>query len=187
MENIFLGIGSNMGKRVQFLSKAVLRLMNLPSTLLVKISSVYETEPVGVKNQGDFLNAVVWLATSRDVNTFYADIKAIEREIGKQKRVRWGPREIDIDILLYGRTVVAEGPLIIPHREMEKRNFVLIPLGEIAPAVVHPVREVPIRTLMHESLDTARVTYSAHMTEELRALIGYLTKSDIPAVETIKE
>ena len=108
MENVFLGIGSNVGDRIHFLTEAVRKLRAVPSTRVVKISSVYETEPVGVKNQNDFLNAVVLVQTSMGVADFHSRIKLIEKEIGRVERNRWGPREIDIDILLFGDRVINE-------------------------------------------------------------------------------
>jgi 2-amino-4-hydroxy-6-hydroxymethyldihydropteridine diphosphokinase len=186
MENVFLGLGSNVGKRIQFISQAVVRLMDLPATQLVKISSVYETEPVGVKNQGDFLNAVAWVVTTREAVQLYADIKAIEREIGRKKRARWGPREIDIDILIYGKMIVSEGPLIVPHPEMDKRNFVVIPLQEIAPALIHPLRQLPMREVARRCPDTARVTYSGQLTKELHSNIEKMAKRKVPRLE-VKE
>jgi 2-amino-4-hydroxy-6-hydroxymethyldihydropteridine diphosphokinase len=87
MENVFLGIGSNVGDRIHFLTEAVRKLRATPSTRVVKISSVYETEPVGVKNQNDFLNAVVLVHTSAGVADFHSRIKVIEKEVGRVERI----------------------------------------------------------------------------------------------------
>ena len=100
MENVFLGIGSNVGDRLHFLAEAVRKVKGLPATSIVKVSSVYKTEPVGVKNQDDFLNAVVWVQTTVALAVFHSRMKKIEKEMGRVERIRWGPREIDIDILL---------------------------------------------------------------------------------------
>lgn len=167
MDNVFLGIGSNIGDRVYFLAQAVRKLRGIPSTRIVKVSSVYETEPVGVKNQGDFLNAVLWLQTLMGVVDFHSCIKSIEKEIGRLDRKRWGPREIDIDILLFGDVVVIDGTLAIPHAEMVNRKFVLQPLVEIAPEAVHPGVHKTIKVLLAECNDTNTVKHSAQLTHSL--------------------
>ena len=130
MENVFLGIGSNIGDRLHFLTEAVRKLRAIPSSGVVQISSVYETEPVGVKNQNDFLNAVVLVQTSMGVADFHSRIKSIEKELGRVERSRWGPREIDVDILLFGDRVINQAAIAIPHPEMVNRRFVLQPLAE---------------------------------------------------------
>ena len=167
MENVFLGIGSNVGDRIFFLAEAVRKLRAAPATRVVKVSSVYETEPVGVKNQGDFLNAVVWAQTSIGVAAFHSVIKLIEKEIGRLERSRWGPREIDIDILLFGELIINEAAIVIPHAEMVNRKFVLRPLAEIAPATVHPVVHTTMKDLLAECRDTNAVELSAQMTASL--------------------
>ncbi|MGA7160547.1 MAG: 2-amino-4-hydroxy-6-hydroxymethyldihydropteridine diphosphokinase [Bacteroidota bacterium] len=164
MDDVFLGIGSNMGDRIYFLAQAVRKMRELPSTHIVKVSSMYETEPVGVKNQGDFLNAVVWAQTSVGVADFHSRIKLIEKEIGRLKRIRWGPREIDIDILLYGNIVMNEATLTIPHAELINRKFVLQPLAEIASETVHPAVHKTVRALLAECKDTNSVERSAQLT-----------------------
>jgi 2-amino-4-hydroxy-6-hydroxymethyldihydropteridine diphosphokinase len=153
MENVFLGIGSNIGDRLHFLTEAVRKLRTIPSSGVVKISSVYETEPVGVKNQNYFLNAVVLVQTSMGVADFHSRIKSIEKELGRVDRSRWGPREIDIDILLFGDRVINQAAIVIPHPEMVNRRFVLQPLAEIAPETVHPLFHKPVKDLLAECND----------------------------------
>ena len=167
MENVFLGIGSNVGDRIHFLTEAVRKLRATPSTRVVKISSVYETEPVGVKNQNDFLNAVVLVHTSMGVADFHSRIKLIEKEIGRVERNRWGPREIDIDILLYGDRVINETVMTIPHAEMVNRRFVLQPLAEIAPGTVHPFLHKTVKDLLAECKDSNVVERSIQLTQSL--------------------
>lgn len=165
MYDVFLGIGSNVGERVHFLASAVQKLKTLPSTDLVKLSSVYETEPVGIKEQNNFLNAALWIRTSIEVRDFHAHTKAFEKEIGRQKSVRWGPREIDIDILLFADLVLAEPNLRIPHRDMLARKFVLQPLAEIAPKAIHPTSRISISELLAQCTDQSAVDRSEKLTK----------------------
>ena len=165
MENVFLGIGSNVGDRIYFLAEAVKKLRKTPSTRVVKISSVYQTEPVGVKNQYDFLNAVVLVQTSIGVSDFHSRIKVIEKEIGRVERNRWGPREIDIDILLFGDRVINGTAMTIPHAEMANRRFVLQPLAEIAPEMIHPLSYKTVKVLLAECKDSNSVDRSAQLTQ----------------------
>jgi 2-amino-4-hydroxy-6-hydroxymethyldihydropteridine pyrophosphokinase len=167
MHDVFLGIGSNVGDRSNFLADAVRKLRAAPTTRIVKVSSVYETEPVGVKEQSGFLNAAVWVQTSIGVHDFHSRIKLIEKKIGRLKRTHWGPREIDIDILLFGDLVLNEAGIVIPHTEMVNRKFVLEPLAEIAPETVHPAVHKTIKTLLAECNDTSAVDRSAHLTNSL--------------------
>jgi 2-amino-4-hydroxy-6-hydroxymethyldihydropteridine diphosphokinase len=165
MENVFLGIGSNVGDRIQFLVEAVRKLRAIPATRILKVSSVYETEPVGVKNQNDFLNAVVLVQTSIDVADFHSRIKLIEKEIGRVERDRWGPREIDIDILLFEDRVINETAITIPHAEMVNRRFVLQPMAEIAPETVHPLVHKTVKDLLAKCKDSNVVECSTQLTQ----------------------
>lgn len=157
MENVFLGLGSNVGERMGFLQKAVNGIAETPETDIVKISSVYQTEPVGVKEQRDFYNAAVWIVTNLDAHDFHARMKTLELVIGRRPARRFGPREIDIDILLFGDTIVDETLLKIPHREMTQRRFVLTPLAEIAPDAIHPIAQETVGTLAAKCTDASAV------------------------------
>jgi 2-amino-4-hydroxy-6-hydroxymethyldihydropteridine diphosphokinase len=165
MHDVFLGIGSNIGDRVHFLASAVRKIKTLPSTELVKFSSVYETEPVGIREQTNFLNAALWIQTSIEMKDFHTRTKAIEKEIGRQKSIRWGPREIDIDILLFADLIIAEPNLRIPHRDMLARKFVLQPLAEIAPEVIHPTSRISISELLAQCTDQSAVDRSEELTK----------------------
>lgn len=167
MENVFLGIGSNVGDRVHFLAEAVRKVRALPTMSLVKVSSVYETEPVGVKNQDAFLNAVVWVQTTVALAVFHSRMQMIEKEMGRVERIRWGPREIDIDILLFGDHVMNDDGIVVPHKEMTNRKFVLQPFAEIAPETLHPVEHKTIQELLSVCNDTNAVELSAEMTRSL--------------------
>lgn len=135
MSVVYLGLGSNLGDRLANLQVAV-RLLARAGTVQ-KVSSLYETVAIGPE-QALFYNAVCEIATELGPRELLAVTQAIQREMGRSAEGdRWGPRLIDIDILLYGRQVVEEDGLVIPHPEMLKRAFVLVPLSEIAPDVRH--------------------------------------------------
>lgn len=138
VKNIFLGLGSNKGDRLTFLKTAVFKINADEKTVVEAFSSVYETEPYGCKEQNCFLNAVIKISSERTLKELCPWIKALEREIGRIEGPKWGPREIDIDLLFYNDTVFSDEKLTVPHREILLRDFVLVPLKEIAPDFEHP-------------------------------------------------
>jgi 2-amino-4-hydroxy-6-hydroxymethyldihydropteridine diphosphokinase len=133
-----IGLGSNVGDRLQFLQRAVKHLGATIGVQVRDVSSVYETEPVGPAAQAWFLNAVVAVDTSLSPVTLLQQTQAIERALGRETTYRWGPRTIDLDILLYGDTQINTATLTIPHAELCHRAFVMIPLLELAPGLVLP-------------------------------------------------
>lgn len=169
---VYLGLGSNVGDRIKFLAAAIRGIADAPLTVVDDISSVYETEPVGEIPQRDFLNLCVSVRTEMDVQEFHSLMKTLEREIGRHKTTRWGPREIDIDVLLFDRLIVQTDNLMIPHKEMVNRKFVLQPLCEIAPVVVHPVFGKTVQELLSETNDTHTVKRSDSFTSQLLLLIN---------------
>ena len=136
LTTVYLGLGSNLGDRKWNLIDAIERLA--PDVRVESVSSLFETDPVGPPGQQDYYNAVCRATTRLEPLELLARVKQIERDIGRKESERWGPRDIDIDILLYGERQVMEERLEIPHREMTKRGFVLVPLAELAADVVHP-------------------------------------------------
>lgn len=134
-ETAYLALGSNEGNRFANIREAIRRLEDGGGCRVVGCSSVYETKPVGVIEQPDFLNAVVRVTTALTPLALLDYCQAIERSMGRVRTIRWGPRVIDIDILLYGQGSVCTDRLVIPHPEMLKRAFVLVPLSEIAPNI----------------------------------------------------
>jgi 2-amino-4-hydroxy-6-hydroxymethyldihydropteridine diphosphokinase len=155
---VYIGLGSNIGDRLSFLSRAVKELGALPKSTVQRVSSVYETEPVGFKDQADFLNVVVELQTSLEPGRLFERTKEVERALGRHDNVRWRPREIDIDILLYDQMIVRSERLSVPHREMLNRKFVLVPLAEIAGSALHPIERIDVQALLHRCKDNSRVT-----------------------------
>ena len=124
---------------------------------VVQVSSFYCTEPVGYREQEDFVNAVAEVETDISPEALLAECHAIEEALGRSRDVRWGPRTIDLDILLYGNRVISGSALTIPHPRLAIRKFVLVPLCEIAPQAVHPVFKKTAAHLLHELKDPHRV------------------------------
>lgn len=127
----YLSLGSNVGDRLAYLKKTMKALGALGK--VIKKSSIYQTEPIGVKNQYTFLNMVVALETDLNPDALLTNLKEQEKVIGRNETFRWGPREIDLDIIDYSGDPIATDKLKIPHKEYENRNFVLIPMQEIEP------------------------------------------------------
>lgn len=145
MTTIYLSLGSNIGNRKQNLEKAITELEK-NNVKEIKISSLYETEPVGPK-QRNFYNLVGKFKTNLKPKELLKVLKQIEEKLGRIKTYRWGPRVIDIDILFYGKQIIKSKKLIIPHKEIVNRAFVLIPMNEIAPGFIHPIYHKTIKTI----------------------------------------
>lgn len=134
----YLSIGSNIGDRLYHLVEAVRALHSHDGMEVVGVSSIYETAPVGYTDQEDFLNVAVCVETVVDAQELLAVCQQVERGLGRQRTIRWGPRTVDLDILLYGTDNIETENLVVPHPRMHERAFVLMPLLEIAPLIAHP-------------------------------------------------
>lgn len=152
----YLGLGSNLGQKGDNLRQALARLRN-EGIRILRSSSLYETEPVGVPDQPWFYNQVVEAEADFSPWELLKLLKKIEQGMGRKASAKKAPRKIDLDILLAENTVIRTGELVIPHPRLEKRNFVLVPLGEIAPGVVHPVLRIKIEDLAKKSEDPSIV------------------------------
>ena len=142
---VFVGLGSNVGDRLEHLRRAVLELAATDGIDVVATSSVYETDPVGPA-QPDFLNAVVELETSLAPGELLARLKAIERTVGRSpSQERWGPREVDLDLLLYGDETIDTVDLKVPHPEMYVRAFVVVPLRELDASLADEIDGAGVR------------------------------------------
>lgn len=139
MNEAYISIGSNIGDRHVYLEGATQALNERMDTSVVKLSSVYETAPVGYTDQADFLNIVIFIRTELSAADLLVACQEIEQALGRERTIRWGPRTVDLDILLYNEDQIETETLIVPHPRMAERAFVLIPLVEIAPEVVNPV------------------------------------------------
>lgn len=144
----YISIGSNVGDKQVNCRKAIDHLVELGR--IISVSSLYYTEPVGYKEQEDFINAVAAVETSCSPLELLSRCHSIEDRLGRRRTVRWGPRTIDLDILLYGDLVMNQVDLVIPHPLMTRRKFVLAPLSEINPAVVHPILNKTAAQLLGE-------------------------------------
>ncbi len=155
--SVLLSFGSNLGDKVQNIENALALLAEQNSVQIITRSSFYETEPWGKSEQPKFINSVALFKTSLSPNALLKLLKHIELMNGRQIRERWGEREIDIDILLYDALIYNDTDLTIPHPEMHRRNFVLIPACEIAPNLHHPILNKSIKSLSENSDDKLKV------------------------------
>ncbi|MFH1612561.1 MAG: 2-amino-4-hydroxy-6-hydroxymethyldihydropteridine diphosphokinase [bacterium] len=158
-KEVYLGFGSNIGDRKNNIIKSYEMIEKLPNTKIIKQSSFYETEPIGIKNQPKFINTVIKIKTFFSPIDLIQHLSIIEKKIGKKKEYKWGPRIIDIDILFYEKIIFKNDFLEIPHSEMIQRKFVLIPLAEIDENILHPVENKNIKELLKEVSDESEVNF----------------------------
>lgn len=143
----YLGLGSNLGNKMDNLNKGI-NLLRCTAGIAVKATSpFYHTSPVGYTDQPDFLNAAVEIDTTLNPIGLLDICQCIEKKLKRVDSVRWGPRTIDIDILLYGDCIMRNDRLVLPHPMMHEREFVLKPLNDIAPQAVHPVYNMTVAQL----------------------------------------
>lgn len=142
---VYLSLGSNLGDREAHLRAALHALQHVLTVR--RVSSLFLTDPVGVTHQPEFANLAVEADTSLEPLELLREVKRVEREVGRRPTFRWGPRVVDLDILLYDDRVLETPELTIPHRELSRRAFALLPLAEIAPDVRHPVERRTISDL----------------------------------------
>jgi len=153
----FIGVGSNQNNPIARCLEAVKLMMAIEGLRFVRRSSLYLTEPIGITDQEWFINTVCEIKTRLSPYELLIKMKEIESNMGRKRTVKWGPRIIDLDILFYGQEVIDDEELTIPHRELHKRRFVLEPLNEIAPYMIHPAFGISIRGLLDRLEDTAQV------------------------------
>lgn len=154
----YIGIGSNLGKKKENYLEALARIAKIPNTKIIKESSLYESEPLGESKEW-YVNGTIEIETEFKPEMLLKKCKNIERAMGRKKvRKRWGARIIDLDILLYDTLKVEKKNLKIPHPELHKRKFVLIPLSEIALQVIHPVLGATISELLASVKDDKKVS-----------------------------
>jgi len=150
MNEVYIGLGSNLGERETFLKDAIKLLRENKEIKLEKQSSIYETAPVGYKEQGHFLNMVIKVKTSLSHLQLLDVCQKIEDELGRERTTKNGPRTIDLDILLYNKENRDLGRLRIPHPRLHERAFVLVPLHEIAPDLIMPTSGKHIEDLIND-------------------------------------
>jgi 2-amino-4-hydroxy-6-hydroxymethyldihydropteridine diphosphokinase len=140
VSSIFLGLGSNKGDRKNYILKAINKIQQSAESRIEKVSSLYETTPYGTVDQENYYNAVVEITSEFELSQLFEFVKLLEKKLGRtQCNLKWAPREIDIDILFYNKLIYSDNKLTVPHKEILLRDFVLVPLIEIAGYFVHPV------------------------------------------------
>ena len=149
MAIVYIGVGSNLGNRQENCLHAI-ELLQKKGIIVTKRSSLYETEPWGLKDQPRFINMAIEIETGLNPEELLKILKDIEREVGREESFKWGPRIIDLDILLFDNIILKTDNLEIPHPLMHERDFVLRPLCEIAPNITHPVLRMSIRELRQQ-------------------------------------
>lgn len=160
MVTSYLSLGSNMGDRLKYLTQAVKKLNEHPDVKITKLSAVYETAAWGLESQDDFYNSAIGIKTSLSPHELLDICQNIERKLQRTRQIHWGPRTIDIDILLYGTVDIQEDQLIVPHPYMLERAFVMIPLYEIAPHLA--INGVEIAELVKKFDEQATCSKTEH-------------------------
>ncbi len=156
MKRVYIALGSNIGEPIKNIKNAI-ALLNDGGVKLIKSSSFYHTEPYGVKDQPDFVNSVIIAETTLSLKELFNLIKKIEKNMGRKKNIKYGPRVIDIDIIFYENLIYEDANIIIPHPKMVERSFVLYPLEEIDPLFLHPLLKETISQLKNNLKDDLKI------------------------------
>ncbi len=138
-ETAYIGIGSNVGQPLENCLSAIRLLGEMQGCRIDGRSGFYRTEPVGVEGQEWYVNAAVAITTERSPQHLLEGLLALEKKMGRVRKEKWGPRIIDLDLLIHGKRIIEEEGLIVPHPRMHERRFVLVPMADLAPTLVHPV------------------------------------------------
>ncbi len=152
MKEVFISFGSNLGNRIDNIKRSE-DLLQKEGIKFLKSSSLYLSSPWGVFNQRWYINKVCLISSSLCPEDLLDLFKRVEKYIGREPTYRWGPRTIDIDILFYGDLIIDSSNLIIPHPHLHKRRFILLPLSEIAPDLVHPILKKSVKDLLFSLKD----------------------------------
>ena len=152
MDNVYLLIGGNLGNRVENLENAI-ELINSRAGIIIRASRIYETAAWGITDQKSFLNQAIELETPHPANILLDILLEIERELGRIRGEKNGPRLIDIDILFYGSAIISDPGLTVPHPLLQDRRFALAPLNNISPDFIHPIFNKPVKQLLAECKD----------------------------------
>lgn len=157
IEKVILGFGSNAGNRLSNITSAVKRISHKRDFDLIALSSVYETEPWGYSKQNSFLNCCGVFLCRLDAHEMAKFLRKTEISLGRIRREKWHAREIDIDVLFYGKSIINKKGLEVPHPMISARNFVLIPLVELVPGFIHPKSGTTVEKILAASKDKCSV------------------------------
>ncbi|HGG0417590.1 2-amino-4-hydroxy-6-hydroxymethyldihydropteridine diphosphokinase [Clostridium botulinum] len=146
MHTAYVAFGSNIGEKENYIKRALEKIEER-EIKIIKVSPIYETEPYGVLDQDSFLNGVVKIETNLTPEDLIEELLHIEKQLDRVRERRWGPRTIDLDIIFYDDLIINEKDLVIPHKDMENREFVLKPLCDIDENFIHPVLKKSVREL----------------------------------------
>lgn len=150
---IYLGLGSNLGDKILNLNNAVKEIFSDSNCRVIRCSSIYETTPFGFEEQEIFFNAVLEIESDYSIEKLFDFIKSIEKKLGRENNFKWGPRIIDIDILLFNQLIYSSSRITVPHSDMLKRDFVIIPLLELNDALVFPATKQKISDFVNDDLE----------------------------------
>ena len=158
-ETTFIGVGSNLGDKLENCRKAIERVGEIPGCRVTGQSDFFRTSPVGVEGHDWYVNAAFSIEADISAYQLLKSLLAIEKDLGRIRSEKWDPRTIDLDILLYGRVVINEKYLTIPHPYMHLRKFVLLPMSQLIPGLVHPVLGKTIAELLGDLADDGQVIF----------------------------
>jgi 2-amino-4-hydroxy-6-hydroxymethyldihydropteridine diphosphokinase len=157
MKTAYIGIGSNLGDKKHNCLEAVDRIGQILGSEVIACSDWYLTKPVGVERQDWYMNGVLCLSTNLSAQNLLSKLQAIEADMGRVRKERWGSRIIDLDILLYGREIINEETLTVPHPLMHLRRFVLVPMVQLAQGLIHPSLPVTMAELLEKLPEDGQV------------------------------
>ncbi len=149
----YIGIGSNIGDKINLCKKAISEILRLDSNKIIAKSSLYKTKPIGFTDQDWFVNGVIKIETELKPLDLLYGLKNIEFHLGRKRTFHWGPRTIDLDILLFDERVITTGELKIPHPHLHERQFVLVPLVEIDRNIFHPIFKKTVGELLEDLIE----------------------------------
>ena len=153
----YIGIGSNLGTSGENCVEAIEKISTNDHIKIISKSSFYKTAPIGDIEQDWFINSVIRVNTKLNPKELLLTLLNIESEMGRIRKEKWGPRLIDLDLLFYDKLILNQEGITLPHPEMQKRNFVLVPLNEISENLTHPILKKTVKTLLQESSDDTEV------------------------------
>jgi len=148
MRTVYIGIGSNLGDKLNNCLKSIDLVERIPGCHVKAQSDFFQTEPVGVEDQDWYVNSVISLQTDLSAQQLQKSLLAIETDLGRERKQKWDPRTIDLDIILFGQDLINEKNLTVPHPLMHERRFVLVPMVQLAPDLIHPVFEKNMAELL---------------------------------------